>query len=82
MLAYICVEERGEADRLLLDGDVPAAILARARADAERMEFTQKSGAAAVGLAAAPGESQPAQSGSGDSPETGLTLVLRWRPES
>jgi len=27
----------GTADRLILDGDVPAAILARARADAERI---------------------------------------------
>lgn len=27
----------GEADRLLLDGDIPPAILARARADAERL---------------------------------------------
>ncbi|MHA7819101.1 MAG: precorrin-2 dehydrogenase/sirohydrochlorin ferrochelatase family protein [Erythrobacter sp.] len=72
----------GEADRLLLEGDVPPAILARARADAERVAITERSGAAAVGLAAAPGESQPAQSTPGDSPDAGLTLVLRWRPES
>lgn len=30
----------GEADRLLLDGDIPPAILARARADAERLPFS------------------------------------------
>ena len=74
----------GEADRLLIDGDVPPAILARARADAERIAVSEKDGAAAVGLAAAPGESQPGQLQAGDSPpearETGLTLVLRWRP--
>lgn len=30
----------GTADRLVLDGDIPAAILARARADAERVAIT------------------------------------------
>ncbi|MFM7403878.1 MAG: bifunctional precorrin-2 dehydrogenase/sirohydrochlorin ferrochelatase [Erythrobacter sp.] len=34
----------GEADLLLLDGEVPAAILARARADAERRMFHVKQG--------------------------------------
>ncbi len=34
----------GEADLLLLDGDVPSAILARARADAQRQMFHVKQG--------------------------------------
>lgn len=37
----------GEADVLLLDGDVPAAILARARADAERQVLAGTDGLAA-----------------------------------
>lgn len=76
----------GEADRLLIEGEIPPAILACARADAERVTLFGKGGAAAVGVAAAPGESQPAPDNlvrsPGDSPEAGLTLVLRWRPES
>lgn len=61
----------GEADRLLIDGDVPAAILARARADAQRVVTGQSGGAAATGITAAPGEAL----------EAGLTLVLHWQPE-
>lgn len=34
----------GEADVLLLDGEVPSSILSRARADAERREFDPKMG--------------------------------------
>lgn len=61
----------GEADRLLIDGDVPATILARARADAQRIVTGLDGGAAATGITAAPGEAL----------ETGLTLVLHWQPE-
>lgn len=61
----------GEADRLLIDGDVPAAILTRARADAQRIVTGLDGGAAATGITAAPGEAL----------ETGLTLVLHWQPE-
>lgn len=41
----------GEADVLLLDGEVPAAILARARADAERQVLAGTEGGAADGRA-------------------------------
>ena len=49
----------GEADRLLIDGPVPPAILARARADAERLGWSAERAAA---------------------PDSGLTLILRYRP--
>lgn len=62
----------GEADRLVIEGDVPATILARARADAQRLWASEAGGAAATGTTAAPGEDLPA----------GLTLVLRWQPEA
>lgn len=61
----------GEADRLLIEGAVPDAILARARADAQRIVSSEPGGAAATGKTAAPGEALPG----------GLTLVLRWQPE-
>jgi uroporphyrin-III C-methyltransferase/precorrin-2 dehydrogenase/sirohydrochlorin ferrochelatase len=54
----------GEADVLLIDGAVPDAILARARADALRRPFVPGSAEAA---AQAPGEA-------------GLTLILRYDP--
>jgi uroporphyrin-III C-methyltransferase/precorrin-2 dehydrogenase/sirohydrochlorin ferrochelatase len=62
----------GEADRLVIEGDVPATILARARADAQRLWASEAGGAAATGTTAAPGDDLPA----------GLTLVLRWQPEA
>jgi len=49
----------GEADTLLLDGEVPPAILARARADAARSPWRENGDAVA---------------------DTGLTLILRYRP--
>lgn len=70
----------GQADRLVIEGDVPPAILARARADAERIVMPQKSGAAGVGEAAAPGDSHGGKDshGSGISDSNhGLTVVLR-----
>ena len=59
----------GEADVLLIDGAVPPAILARARADAAREPLREGS---ADGLDGAKPESGAAT--------TGLTLILRWRP--
>jgi uroporphyrin-III C-methyltransferase / precorrin-2 dehydrogenase / sirohydrochlorin ferrochelatase len=66
----------GEADVLLLDGDVPPAILARARADAARLVWSDnqtnldgvKPGS---GIASPEPDAEPA---------LGLTLILRWRP--
>lgn len=58
----------GEADLLLLDGDVPRAILARARADAERQAWS--GGRDSSGQAALEAERCGAA----------LALILRWRP--
>ena len=58
----------GEADVLLIDGVVPPAILARARADAAREPLREHS----AGL-------DGVEPGSGAA-TTGLTLILRWRP--
>lgn len=84
----------GEADLLLLDGDVPPAILARARADAARAvldDTTRKNMAGLAGptpgsspVEAVPGPgkagSSGGQQGSGDTPRPGLTLILHYRP--
>ena len=35
----------GQADTILIDGDVPAAVLARARADAERLQYNEETDA-------------------------------------
>jgi uroporphyrin-III C-methyltransferase / precorrin-2 dehydrogenase / sirohydrochlorin ferrochelatase len=86
----------GEADLLLLDGDVPTAILARARADAQRRLFHVKHGVetgSKGGLEGVKGGSRPRSEGS-EPGETGserpapqpgedapgLTLILHWRP--
>jgi uroporphyrin-III C-methyltransferase / precorrin-2 dehydrogenase / sirohydrochlorin ferrochelatase len=61
----------GEADVLLLDGDVPPAILARARADAARLAWSDNQ---ANLDGAKPGSGPDAE------PQPGLTLILRWRP--
>jgi uroporphyrin-III C-methyltransferase/precorrin-2 dehydrogenase/sirohydrochlorin ferrochelatase len=58
----------GEADVLLIDGPVPPAILARARADAERETLRERE----AGL----DRTEPAPG----TATTGLTLILRWRP--
>ncbi len=85
----------GEADLLLLDGDVPAAILARARADAARRVFHVKQGTpegveggSEGGLEGVRTGAEAHEPGSGTGPEAapglppaGLTLILRWRPE-
>lgn len=79
----------GEADLLLLDGDVPSAILARARADAARRALRPNGPhLERVWRGSEPGKEGPepgeAPSGSGnEQPQTsapGLTLILRWRP--
>lgn len=93
----------GEADVLLLDGEVPPAILARARADAARMAWKAtdapenaslegvKPGSSATKpeSGASKTGSKPGKAGSGDAapdPQTehatGLTLILRWRPQT
>ena len=83
----------GEADVLLLDGDVPSGILARARADAARHPWLAKetpgsvdleedkhgSGTGKQGSGAEHREMEPAPA-SDVPPETGITLILRWRP--
>ena len=58
----------GEADLILTDGDVPAAILARARADATRQPWS------------APLAQQQATAAQTDPTAASLTLVLRFRP--
>jgi len=86
----------GEADVLLLDGDVPPAILARARADAERRMFHVKHGdqeGSSGGLKGVKGGSEPiydpsitreggpeTASPAPDAHSPGLTLILHWRP--
>ncbi|NCP14902.1 MAG: siroheme synthase [Sphingomonadales bacterium] len=86
----------GEADVLLIDGPVPPAILARARADAVREPLRdQVAGldgvkAGSSGANAAP-EARKTPSGTGKAepghqaaspPTVDLTLILRWRPEA
>lgn len=61
----------GEADLLWLDGDVPPAILARARADAARLVLNKGSDAQA---------NTAGDVTATDGPAPGLTLILRWRP--
>ncbi len=77
----------GEADLLLLDGNIPLAILSRARADAERRVFHVKQGGlegacegSEGGLAGVKTGSAASEAGSGTQGAPGLTLILRWRP--
>lgn len=77
----------GEADVLLLDGAVPPAILARARADAARRAWSVtdapkitdleggKPGSGPIKTGASAGKDRPE-----NAPAPGLTLILRWRP--
>ncbi|WP_285711846.1 precorrin-2 dehydrogenase/sirohydrochlorin ferrochelatase family protein [Erythrobacter oryzae] len=67
----------GEADVLLIAGDVPPAILARARADAERRVFRITGDGFEPQLPAPPETGSP-ESGTARS---GLTVVLHWQPE-
>lgn len=79
----------GEADVLLIDGDVPPAILARARADARRAVFHVKhghqsdaeGGLTGVRTALEPGKTGPdtREAGSDAGQSEGLTLIIRWR---
>lgn len=74
----------GEADTLLIDGDVPPAILVRARADAARHLFHVKQrgeAGAEGGLGGVKAGSSADQTGAEAGQAAGLTLVLRWRPE-
>lgn len=84
----------GEADLLLLDGNVPASILARARADAERSALDDPAGRNDLSLAGVkPGSSAgkhgpgagekgsgAGEPGSGVQPRSGLSLILHYRP--
>ncbi len=87
----------GQADVLLLDGEVPDAILGRARADAERREWDAneggqagvKRGSGPIKQGSKPGKAGPAiaRPGQAANPEagsayqTGITLILRWQPD-
>lgn len=78
----------GEADVLLLDGAVPPAILARARADAARCVFHVEQGLQEGGKAGSDAGQEGVMQGSGageggtDAGQAkGLTLILRWRPD-
>lgn len=86
----------GEADMVLLDGAIPPAILARARADAARRpldgqtegmeEVKQQADAVTDGPKAgqtgsATDQTRPAGTGETERlAPAGLTLILRWRP--
>ncbi|MFM7376981.1 MAG: bifunctional precorrin-2 dehydrogenase/sirohydrochlorin ferrochelatase [Erythrobacter sp.] len=63
----------GEADVLLIAGDVPKAIIARARADAERRVFRM------TGDGFEPQPPGPPEAGTARS---GLTVVLHWQPDT
>lgn len=96
----------GEADILMLDGAVPSAILARARADAARLTWREatggqagvKPGSSATKDGSSVGDTGPGAGKEGPEPATpatasasnvgpsgettGLTLILRWRPQT
>ncbi len=79
----------GEADVLLIDGDVPAAILARARADAARLAWKAPEATFDTTLEGVkPGSGAGKEGSDMTSPEalgetrSDLTLVLHWRPET
>jgi len=69
----------GEADALCVDGDVPEAILARARADAQR--WTCNRSACAEGRAGCDSETGPSCLKHDAAGADGLTVILRWVPE-
>lgn len=69
----------GEADILLIDGAVPSAILSRARADAQRRLFHVEQ-AHPKGAGAGQEGGEPRSEAQQTPPDTGLTLILRWRP--
>ncbi|NQZ46255.1 MAG: siroheme synthase [Erythrobacter sp.] len=88
----------GEAERVWIDGAVPEAILARARADAQRLPMppASPSKAAAPSVAAAPSPQKGGAAMSGgmaapkaglggthmESETGGLSVILRWRPRA
>jgi uroporphyrin-III C-methyltransferase/precorrin-2 dehydrogenase/sirohydrochlorin ferrochelatase len=61
----------GEADAVCVDGAVPSAIMARARADAERWMCESETCAQGTGCLKAARAETPGQ----------LTAVLRYRPD-
>jgi uroporphyrin-III C-methyltransferase/precorrin-2 dehydrogenase/sirohydrochlorin ferrochelatase len=81
----------GKADVLMIDGAVPAAILARARADAARIDprsdedlkrakLRPRADAPAAGVG--DGADLPGTAHEGEAEPRGLTVILRWRPPS
>ncbi len=79
----------GEADVLLINGAVPPAILARARADAARRVLGQNSadldgvkpGAGAGKVGSKPIKPEPAVcEPEANNANSGLTLILHWQP--
>lgn len=73
----------GEADVLWIDGEVPPAILARARADAQRRVFHVKHGTNSSpgrGQAGAETGSGAGKAGSDAEQAEGLSLIIHWRP--
>ena len=67
----------GEADVVCTDGSVPAEILARARADAERFTCNRET----CPRARDEGEQAPCLRASGPGPNAGLTVIMRWAGE-
>lgn len=81
----------GEADVLLLDGDIPSAILARARADAVRRPLGGQEARLQADVVKdgpdsglpMPEKAETRSVGAGQDDRqahVGLTLILRWRP--
>ncbi len=70
----------GEADILLLDGNVPPAILARARADAARLPWQATETPDLAGLEEVKAASGHQTTNRDAVSATGLTVILRWRP--
>jgi uroporphyrin-III C-methyltransferase/precorrin-2 dehydrogenase/sirohydrochlorin ferrochelatase len=73
----------GEADTVVIDGPVPPAILARARADAARRIAPQDStGLEGVWQGSGGGldGTEPAPDMGKSPPSKGLTVILHWRP--
>lgn len=73
----------GEADAVCVVGAVPPAILARARADAQRLTCDVEECRVSRGAEAREGEPRRPRCLHADrGGATGLTLALRWRPDA
>lgn len=70
----------GEADCVCIDGDVPPAILARARADAQRVTCNRSVCTLARGSSNANAVPTCAGGASDGHADRRLTVILRWRP--